>query len=113
MDLNISNFVKFRFQQMTLKIERVFEKIYNFVRQKLVKRAMNLVTKKSHNKCKISYIRKKFTFFCKIISLCTINNLRVVIEIYASLTVLCRSYLVVHGFAIELKKGGKPEEKYL
>ena len=43
---------------MTLKIEGVFEKINN----KLVKRAMNLLTKKDHNKCEISYMRKKSIF---------------------------------------------------
>ena len=32
--VNISNFVKFRFQRMSLKIERVFEKINNILSQK-------------------------------------------------------------------------------
>ena len=58
-EVSISNFVKFRFQRMTLKIEGVFEKINNILSQKLAKRAMNLLTKKDHNKCKISYMRKK------------------------------------------------------
>ena len=58
-EVSISKVVKFRFQHMTLKIERVFEKINNIFSQKLAKRAMNLVTKKDHNKCKISYMRKK------------------------------------------------------
>ena len=51
--------------------------------QKLAKRAMNLVSKKDHNQCKISYMRKN-TIFCKIKSFYTINNLCVVIEIIAS-----------------------------
>ena len=68
---------------MTLKIERVFEEEEKHIlSQKLVKRAMNLVTKKGKNKCKISYEEKYI--FCMIISLYTINNLCVVIEIYAS-----------------------------
>ena len=62
---NISNFVKFQFQRMTLKIEQVIEKITKFWVKNWPKRAMNLVTKKDHNKCKSSYTRKKF-FFCKI-----------------------------------------------
>jgi hypothetical protein len=40
---------------MTLKIELIFEKINKILSQKLAKRAMNLLTKKDHNKCKISY----------------------------------------------------------
>ena len=44
---------------------------------------MNLVRKKDHNQCKISYMRKKY-IFCKIKSLYTINNLCVVIKIIAS-----------------------------
>ena len=51
--------------------------------QKLAKRAINLVSKKDHNQCKNSYMRKKY-IFCKIKSLYTINNLCVVIEIIAS-----------------------------
>ena len=35
------NFVKFQFQRMTLKIERVFEKINKILSQKLDKMAMN------------------------------------------------------------------------
>ena len=54
----ISNFVKFRFQRMTLQIE----KINNILSKKLAKRAMNLLTKKGHKQCKISYMRKKSFF---------------------------------------------------
>ena len=61
-EVSISNFVKFRFWRMTLKIDRVFEKINNILSQKLAKRAMSLLTKKDHNKCKISYMRKKSIF---------------------------------------------------
>ena len=43
---------------------------------------MNLVSKKDHNQCKILMWGKK-TFFCKIKSLYTINNLSVVIEMIA------------------------------
>ena len=78
-----SNFVKFEFLGMTLKTERVFEKTNIIFSQKLVKWAMNLVRKKDHNRCKISYMRK-ITFFCKIHSLHTINNLCVEIELTAS-----------------------------
>ena len=45
-----------------LKIKGVFEEINNILSQKLAKRAMNLLTKKDHNKCKISYMRKKSIF---------------------------------------------------
>ena len=82
-EVTLSNFVKFRFQRMTLKIERVFEEINNISSQNLAKRAMHLLTKKDHNKWKISYIRKKY-ILNKIISLYTINILCVVIEIYAT-----------------------------
>ena len=59
--VSMSNFVKFEFLGMTLKIERVFEKT-NILIQKLSKWAMNLVSKKDHNQCKISYMRKKYIF---------------------------------------------------
>ena len=45
-EVSISNFGKFQFLSMTLKIERVFEKTNKILSQKLAKRAMNLVTKK-------------------------------------------------------------------
>ena len=61
-EISISNLVKFRFQRMTFKIEWVFEKINYILSLKQAKRAMNLVTKKDHNNCKISYMRKKFFF---------------------------------------------------
>ena len=58
--VSMSNFVKFEFRSMTLKIERVFEKTNIILSQKLAKWAMNLVSKKDHNPCKISYMRKKY-----------------------------------------------------
>ena len=61
-------------------------KVNKILSQKLAKRAMNLVSKKDHNQCKISYMRKKY-IFCNITiyyTLYTINNLCVVIEIIAS-----------------------------
>ena len=79
---SMSNFVKFKFLSMTLKIERVFEKTNIILSQKLAKMAMYLVSKKVHNQCKTSYTRKKY-IFCKNKSLYTINNLCVVIEIIA------------------------------
>ena len=60
--VSMSNFVKFKFLGMTLKIERVFEKTNIILSQKLAKWAMNLVSKKNHNQCKISYMRKN-TYF--------------------------------------------------
>ena len=45
---------------------------------------MNLVSKKDHNQCKMSYMREKYIFVCQIKSLYTINNLCEVIEIIAS-----------------------------
>ena len=78
----MSNFVKFKFLGMTLKIDRVFEKTNIILSQNLSKWAMNLVSKKDHNQCKISYIRKN-TFFCKIKSLYANNNLCVEIELIA------------------------------
>ena len=59
---SMSNFVKFEFWSMTLKIERVFEKTNKMLSQKLAKRAMNLVSKKDHNQCKNYYMRKKYIF---------------------------------------------------
>ena len=58
----MSNFVTFEFRSMTLKIEGVFEKRNKILSQKLAKRAMNLASKRDHNQCKISYMRKN-TFF--------------------------------------------------
>ncbi len=60
--VSMSNFVKFEFRSMTLKIEGVFEKTNKILSQKLSKWAMNLVSKKDHNQCKISYMRKKYIF---------------------------------------------------
>ena len=81
--VSMSNFVKFKFLSMILKIDRAFEKTNKILSQKLAKRAMNLVSKKDHKQCKISHMRKKY-IFCKIISLYTIINLCVVIEICAT-----------------------------
>ena len=60
--VSMSNFVKFEFRSMTLKIEGVFEKTNKILSQKLAKRAMNLVSKKDHNQCQISYMGKKYIF---------------------------------------------------
>ena len=68
---------------VTLQFPHPEQQKNNILSQKLDKRAMNLLTKKDNSKCKISYMRKKY-FFCKIISLYTINNICVVIEIIAS-----------------------------
>ena len=70
---------------MTLKIEGEFEEEKNeqILSQKLAKRTMNLVSKNDHNQCKISNMGEN-TFFCKIKSLYTINNLCVVLEIIAN-----------------------------
>ena len=81
--VSMSNFGKFEFLDMTLKIEGVFEKTNIILSQKLSKWAMNLRSKKDHNQCKISYMRKKY-IFCKIKSLYDINNLCVEIELIAS-----------------------------
>ena len=59
---SMSYLVKFEFLGMTLTIERVFEKTNIILSQKLAKWAMNLVSKKDHNQCKISYLRKKYIF---------------------------------------------------
>ena len=56
--VSMSNIVKFEFLDMTLKIERVFEKTNRILSQKLAKWAINLVSKKDHNQCKISYMKK-------------------------------------------------------
>ena len=60
--VNMSNFVKFEFQDMILKIEGVFEKTNIILSQKLAKWAMNLVSKKDHKQCKISYMRNIYIF---------------------------------------------------
>ena len=69
--VSMSNFVKFEFLGMTLKIERVCEKTHIILSQKLAKWVMNLESKKDYNQCKISYMRK-IHFFCKIKSLYTL-----------------------------------------
>ena len=60
--VSMSNFIKFEFWSMTLKIGTVFEEIFFLKNQKLAKRAMILVSKKDHNQCKNSYMRKKYFF---------------------------------------------------
>ena len=60
--VSMSNFVKFEFLSMTLKTEGVFEKMNKILSQKLAKRAMNLASKRDHNQCKISFMRKKNFF---------------------------------------------------
>ena len=47
--VSMSNFVKFEFRSMTLKIEGVFEKTNKILSQKLAKRAMNLVKRTTTN----------------------------------------------------------------
>ena len=64
--VSMSNFVKFEFLGKTLKIERIFEKTNIILSQKLSKWAMNLVSKKDHNQCKISYMRNKYIFFVRL-----------------------------------------------
>ena len=81
--VSMSTFVRFEFRSMTLKIEIVFEKTNKILSPKLVKWAMNLLSKKDHKQCKNPYMRNFFCC-CKIKSLYTINNLCVVIEIIAS-----------------------------
>ena len=54
-EVSISNFGKFRFLHMTSRLSQ-YLKNKTFYSQNMAKRAMNLVTKKDHNKCKISYI---------------------------------------------------------
>ena len=83
-EVSISNFVKFWFQRMNLKNERVFEKTNKMLCQKLAKMAMNLVTKKEQYPNANFLNWGKNTFICKIISVYTINNLCVVIEISAT-----------------------------
>ena len=68
---------------MKLAYQTLVSYDFNILSKKLAKRAMNLLTKKDHNKSKISYMRKS-QLFCKILSLYTINNLCVVIEIIVS-----------------------------
>ena len=60
--VSISNFVKFRFQCMTLKIKRVFEKINKILSQKQAKWAMNLITKKDHKQMQNLLHEKKVNF---------------------------------------------------
>ena len=60
--VSMSNFVKFKFQSMTLEIEGEFEKTNKILCQKLAKRTMNLVSMNDHNQCKISYMREKYIF---------------------------------------------------
>ena len=50
--VSMSNFVKFEFLGMTLKIERVFEKMNIILSQKLSKWAMNLVRKRTTTNAK-------------------------------------------------------------
>ena len=64
--VSMSNFVKFEFLGMTLKIERVFEKTNIILSQKLFKWAINLLSKNDHNRCKISYMRKKYILFVRL-----------------------------------------------
>ena len=78
----MSNFVKFEFQGMIWKIEGVFEKTNIILSKKLAKWAMNLVSKKDQNNAKFLTWGKN-TFFCKIKSLYTINNLCMEIELIA------------------------------
>ena len=67
--VRMSNFVKFEFWSRTMKIKRVFEKTNKNFGQKLAKRAMNLVSEKDHNQCKIAYKKKKKYISLKIESL--------------------------------------------
>ena len=53
--VSMSNFVKFKFWSMTLKIEGEFEKTNKILSQKVAKRTINLVSKNDHNQCKTSY----------------------------------------------------------
>ena len=64
--VSISNFVKLEFRNMNLKIEGVFKKTNKILSQKPAKRAMNLVSKKDHHKCKILYMKRKIHFYVRL-----------------------------------------------
>ena len=50
--VSMSNFLKFKFWSLTLKIDGAFEKTNTILSQKLAKRAMNLVSKKTPTNAK-------------------------------------------------------------
>ena len=58
----MSNFAKFKFLGMPLKIERVFEKTNINQSKKMAKWAMNLESKKDHNKSKNFLHEEKIHF---------------------------------------------------
>ena len=60
--VSMSNFVRFKFRSLTLKIERVFEKTNIILSQKLANRPINLESKKGHNQCK-NFIHKEKIHF--------------------------------------------------
>ena len=59
---SISNFVKFRLQSISSKIERAFEKTTKFSIKIRLKRTLIRQLKRTINQCKISYMRQN-TFF--------------------------------------------------
>ena len=82
-EVSISNFVRFQLQSMSSKIERAFEKITKLSIKIGPKRTIVRQLKRTINQCKVPYMRKKH-IFCKNVSLCTINNLSVALEIFFS-----------------------------
>ena len=75
-----SNFVKFRLQNMSSKIEQAFEKTTKFSIKIRLKRTLIRQLKRTINQCKISYMRKNI-FFCKNVLLYSITNISMVLEI--------------------------------
>ena len=64
--VSISNFVKFRLQSMSSKIERAFEKTTKLSIKIMLKRALIRQLKRTINQCKIFFKMKKYTFFVRI-----------------------------------------------
>ena len=79
-----SNFDKFKFLSMTLKIERVFEKNKQYVESKTGQKGYEFSNQIGPQPMQNFLHEEKIHFFCKIKSLYTINNLCVLIEIIAS-----------------------------
>ena len=82
--VSISNFVKFRLQSMSSKIERAFKKTTKFSIKIRLKRTLIRQLKRTINQCKISCMWKKRIFFCKNVLLYTLINISMVLEIIFS-----------------------------
>ena len=98
--VSISNFVRFKLQSMSSKIERALEKRTKLSIKIRLKRTLTKQLKRTINQCE-NISMSKDTFFWRNVMLYTINNISLVLEIIiikfsCILKMMCRNTVPEH-----------------